>query len=198
MSTNTNGIAPVLSFLSFPAQSNSLIRAASQLSSGGTATGTGTATATTLDDNNDDRGRQVVEQEHLRAAATNARSAKGQLIAKQCTILLSDKYKDRADIEITASPSQPEVPCGARGANMACNTSRLQSVCGVPTKSLPLKALRVIFTKESIPHFNNKSKKEICVDDVRMVVLSCPGIVSGLALAPLDRIKLQKACAVQH
>jgi hypothetical protein len=34
-----------------------------------------------------------------------------------------------------------------------------------------------------------------CVDDVRMVILECPELVSGLA--PLDRVKLQKAC-VKH
>lgn len=95
------------------------------------------------------------EQKADTAAAANARSAKAQILVNEYTKLLCEKYNDRDDIEII-SADLPEKKC-CRGG-----WSRLESICGLDINLLPLKSLRVIFSKESIPRFSDHTKKEIC------------------------------------
>jgi hypothetical protein len=104
----------------------------------------------------DDRGQQAADAKSIATnAQAKARSTKAQMKANEFTKLLSEQYNDRDDIAITPA-DMPEIKVCV-GA-----TSRLKSVCGVDITILPLKALRVIFTKESIPRFSYHSKKEIC------------------------------------
>jgi uncharacterized protein YdcH (DUF465 family) len=99
----------------------------------------------------DDPGQQAAD----RTAAANARSTKAQMKVNGYMKMLWEQYNDRDDIAITEA-EMPEIRVTGG------ETSRLKSVCGVDIRKLPLKVLRVIFTKESLPKFSDHSKKEIC------------------------------------
>lgn len=100
-----------------------------------------------------DRGHEADDPATARSTAASARSSKAQKKTPVGAHHLSTNYKSRDDIVVT--PAEMEEKCSTTGSA----TSRLKSVCGVETKRLPLKTLRVIFTKEGMAAFASKSKR---------------------------------------
>jgi hypothetical protein len=146
-----------------PAQSTSK-RAASQISGGAPDDRGQTADGTTTTNASGQQaavGTTAINASGQQAAVgttaiskAKAKSTKTIQKAKDYTQFLEDNYKNRDDIEIT--PAEMEVKC------CVGSTSRLKSICNVDPNTLPIKALRVIFQREQLTHFNGKTKKQIC------------------------------------